>query len=115
MEWHAYLRDRLEAPRDRCYVPIDPVGTDFQMSVWKALQHVPAGDTTTYTELAYMIGRCASAARAVASACAANPIAILIPCHRVRRADGGLAGYRWGLERKRNLLAREGVLTPSLF
>ncbi|AMP36754.1 methylated-DNA--[protein]-cysteine S-methyltransferase [Ralstonia solanacearum] len=85
---------------------LDMGGTAFQRAVWRALHDIPAGVTVTYTELAERIGR-PDAVRAVAGACAANVLAIAIPCHRVVRADGGLAGYRWGLERKRALLQRE--------
>jgi AraC family transcriptional regulator of adaptative response/methylated-DNA-[protein]-cysteine methyltransferase len=94
-------------------IAIDPRGTSFQQVVWNALRMIPAGTTTTYSALARRIGRPA-AVRAVAGACAANPIAILIPCHRVVRTDGGLSGYRWGVERKRALLEREGALEGAL-
>jgi AraC family transcriptional regulator of adaptative response/methylated-DNA-[protein]-cysteine methyltransferase len=87
-------------------IPIDPRGTSFQQVVWHALRLIPAGTTTTYTDLARRIGR-PRAVRAVAGACAANPVAILVPCHRVVRRDGDLSGYRWGVERKRALLAIE--------
>jgi O-6-methylguanine DNA methyltransferase len=81
-------------------------GTAFQHRVWQALRDVPAGSTASYVEVARRIGE-PRAARAVAGACAANPIAVAIPCHRVLRADGALSGYRWGVERKRALLDRE--------
>lgn len=81
-------------------------GTGFQRRVWTALTAIPAGQTRTYTEVARAVGAPA-AVRAVASACGANPIAVLIPCHRVVRGDGSLGGYRWGVERKRALLDRE--------
>ena len=83
-------------------------GTDFQQRVWQALCAIPAGQTLSYGALATAIGQ-PEAVRAVASACGANPLAVLVPCHRVLRSDGGLGGYRWGLERKRQLLLREGV------
>ncbi|MEI2781377.1 MAG: methylated-DNA--[protein]-cysteine S-methyltransferase [Candidatus Competibacter sp.] len=83
-------------------------GTAFQRRVWQALQAVPAGSTATYADIARKIGK-PSAARAVARACAANPVAVLIPCHRVVRGDGGLGGYRWDLRRKRALLEREAA------
>ncbi|MHA6860921.1 methylated-DNA--[protein]-cysteine S-methyltransferase [Ralstonia pseudosolanacearum] len=95
-----------EAPSLGFGGPLDMGGTPFQRAVWQALHDVPAGATATYTEIAERIGR-PDAARAVADACAANVLAIAIPCHRAVRADGGLAGYRWGLERKRALLQRE--------
>lgn len=87
-------------------LPLDPRGTDFQRSVWKALRQIPAGQTVSYADLAGRIGK-PEAVRAVASACGANPIAVAIPCHRVLRGDGALSGYRWGVARKRQLLAAE--------
>ncbi|MBK9070280.1 MAG: methylated-DNA--[protein]-cysteine S-methyltransferase [Myxococcales bacterium] len=92
--------------------PLEPVGTEFQKLVWHALGAIPAGKTVTYGHLAQAIGR-PSATRAVAQACGANPIAIAIPCHRVVRSDGALAGYRWGIERKRELLRRERLARPG--
>lgn len=86
--------------------PLDLAGTPFQQAVWRELRSIPAGERRTYGEVATTIGR-PGAARAVASACAANPAALVIPCHRVVRADGGLGGYRWGVERKRALLDAE--------
>jgi AraC family transcriptional regulator of adaptative response/methylated-DNA-[protein]-cysteine methyltransferase len=96
----------VEAPGLGVDLPLDPHGTAFQRRVWQALREIPAGGTATYTEIAGRIGA-PSAARAVAGACAANPLAVAIPCHRVVRRDGGLSGYRWGVERKRALLQRE--------
>lgn len=96
----------VEDPGKELALPLDIRGTAFQARVWKALRAVPAGGAVTYTELAARIGA-PGAVRAVASACAANPVAVAIPCHRVIRRDGTLAGYRWGVERKRALLARE--------
>jgi AraC family transcriptional regulator of adaptative response/methylated-DNA-[protein]-cysteine methyltransferase len=87
-------------------LPLDIRGTAFQQRVWEALRAIPAGTTATYAEIAERIGQ-PEAVRAVAGACAANAIAIAIPCHRVVRRDGVLSGYRWGVERKRALLARE--------
>ncbi|MAD43888.1 MAG: hypothetical protein CMI02_12415 [Oceanospirillaceae bacterium] len=84
-------------------------GSDFQQRVWQALTHIPAGHTWSYKQLADHIG-CARGARAVASACAANQLAVIIPCHRVVNARGGLAGYRWGVERKQALLAQEQAI-----
>lgn len=89
--------------------PLDLDGTTFQQQVWQAMRQIPFGETTTYQKLAMKIGRPGSV-RAVANACGANPVAILIPCHRVLRTDGGLGGYRWGVERKRQLLQMEGTL-----
>jgi AraC family transcriptional regulator of adaptative response/methylated-DNA-[protein]-cysteine methyltransferase len=87
-------------------VPLDLLGTAFQQRVWRALRDIPRGATTTYAELASRIGA-PRAVRAVGTACGANPVAPLVPCHRVLRGDGGLGGYRWGLARKKTLLARE--------
>ncbi len=100
----------IREPRAGLTLPLDIRGTAFQQRVWDALRRVPAGQTTTYTELARQIGAPA-AVRAVAGACAANPRAVAVPCHRVVRLDGSLAGYRWGVERKRALLARESAAT----
>jgi AraC family transcriptional regulator of adaptative response/methylated-DNA-[protein]-cysteine methyltransferase len=87
-------------------LPLDIRGTAFQMQVWNYLMRIPAGELRSYTEVAQAIGRPA-AVRAVASACAKNRIAIVVPCHRVIRGDGSLGGYRWGLERKRTLIEQE--------
>ena len=89
-------------------LPLDVRGTAFQQRVWQALREIPVGSTVSYTEIAGRIGA-PSGARAVARACAANALAVAIPCHRVVRTDGSLSGYRWGVERKRKLLKREGV------
>ncbi len=96
----------IESPGLELYLPLDPRGTPFQLEVWQALREIPAGTTASYSEVARRIGAPASA-RAVAQACAANALAVAIPCHRVVRTDGSLSGYRWGVERKRVLLARE--------
>lgn len=96
----------VEQPRRAATLPLDIRGTAFQQRVWRALTEIPAGMTCSYTELADTIGA-PRAVRAVAQACAANALAVAIPCHRVVRNDGALAGYRWGVERKRELLARE--------
>jgi AraC family transcriptional regulator of adaptative response/methylated-DNA-[protein]-cysteine methyltransferase len=96
----------VEAPGLGLELPLDLRGTAFQQRVWKALREIPAGETVSYTELAKRIGA-PKAVRAVARACAANALAVAIPCHRVVRNDGGLSGYRWGVERKRALLDRE--------
>lgn len=98
----------VEAPACGLDLPLDVRGTAFQQRVWQALREVPAGTTTTYTRLAERLGA-PRAVRAVARACATNAIAVAIPCHRVVRHDGALAGYRWGVERKRALLAREAT------
>jgi AraC family transcriptional regulator of adaptative response/methylated-DNA-[protein]-cysteine methyltransferase len=96
----------VEAPRLGLDLPLDVRGTAFQERVWQALRKIPCGKTASYSEIACRIGSPESA-RAVARACAANPLAVAIPCHRVVRNDGGLSGYRWGIERKRALLERE--------
>ena len=96
----------VEAPHIGLALPLDVRGTAFQQRVWQALQEIPAGETATYTGIAARIGAPTSV-RAVAGACAANALAVAIPCHRVVRHDGALSGYRWGVERKRDLLARE--------
>jgi AraC family transcriptional regulator, regulatory protein of adaptative response / methylated-DNA-[protein]-cysteine methyltransferase len=101
----------IEAPDAPADFPIDARGTPFQQRVWRALRAIPAGATASYAEIADKIGAPRST-RAVASACAANPVAVAIPCHRVLRSDGGLSGYRWGVERKRRLLAREKIGAP---
>jgi AraC family transcriptional regulator of adaptative response/methylated-DNA-[protein]-cysteine methyltransferase len=87
---------------------LDVRGTTFQQRVWKALRDIPAGSTASYSQIATRIGAPRSV-RAVARACAANLLAVVVPCHRVVRHDGGLSGYRWGVERKRTLLQREAV------
>ncbi|MBM4228619.1 MAG: bifunctional DNA-binding transcriptional regulator/O6-methylguanine-DNA methyltransferase Ada [Gammaproteobacteria bacterium] len=97
----------IDEPSGGFALPLDVRGTAFQQRVWEALRRIPSGSTTTYSELAKLLGS-PKAVRAVASACAANPVAVAIPCHRVVRRDGALAGYRWGLERKKALLALEG-------
>jgi AraC family transcriptional regulator, regulatory protein of adaptative response / methylated-DNA-[protein]-cysteine methyltransferase len=96
----------IEAPGQRLELPLDIRGTTFQRQVWEVLRNIPAGETLSYAEVATRIGSPKSV-RAVAQACAANVLAVAIPCHRVVRNDGALAGYRWGVERKRALLDRE--------
>jgi len=97
----------VEDPRQPVDVPLDLRGTAFQMRVWDELRRIPPGETRTYTQVAAALGQ-PSATRAVANACGANPVALAVPCHRVVRSDGGLGGYRWGLERKKALLDGEG-------
>jgi AraC family transcriptional regulator of adaptative response/methylated-DNA-[protein]-cysteine methyltransferase len=96
----------IETPGTGLELPLDIRGTAFQQRVWKALCDIPLGATASYSEIAKSIGE-PKAARAVARACAANSIALAVPCHRVLRTDGALSGYRWGIERKRALLQRE--------
>ena len=96
----------IEHPNLGIDLPLDVRGTAFQQRVWQALRQIPSGETTSYAQIAQRIGSPTSA-RAVAGACAANTLAVAIPCHRVVRSDGALSGYRWGVERKRELLSRE--------
>lgn len=102
----------VESPPAGSHLPLDIRGTAFQHRVWEALRTIPAGTTATYSEIADRIGM-PKAVRAVAAACAANKIAVAIPCHRVIRNDGALSGYRWGVERKRKLIDREAALLSS--
>lgn len=98
----------VEAPAIGLDLPLDVRGTAFQQRVWQALRGIPPGETASYAEIAARIGA-PKAARAVARACATNPLAVAIPCHRVVRRDGGLSGYRWGVARKHELLRREAA------
>jgi AraC family transcriptional regulator of adaptative response/methylated-DNA-[protein]-cysteine methyltransferase len=93
-------------------LPFDLRGTAFQQRVWRVLREIPMGSTASYQEIARKIGM-SKTAQDVAEACGANPLAIVVPCHRVIRSDGGLAGYRWGIKRKRALLEREKVAAPE--
>ncbi len=102
----------VEAPGLGLNLPLDIRGTAFQQRVWQALQQIPLGQTISYTELAHRLGM-PKAVRAVASACAVNKIGLAIPCHRVVRNNGALAGYAWGIERKRALLEREAAQATS--
>lgn len=97
---------QIEAPGRPCPLPLDIQGTLFQRKVWAALREIPPGETLSYARLAAACGL-PRATRAVATACAANPLAVVVPCHRIIRGDGGLGGYRWGLARKETLLRRE--------
>jgi AraC family transcriptional regulator of adaptative response/methylated-DNA-[protein]-cysteine methyltransferase len=105
-QWVAKVVGLVEQPAVGLDLPLDVRGTAFQMRVWQALMQIPSGSTASYTEIARRIGAPKST-RAVAQACAANPLAVAIPCHRVVRTDGALSGYRWGVARKRALLDRE--------
>jgi AraC family transcriptional regulator, regulatory protein of adaptative response / methylated-DNA-[protein]-cysteine methyltransferase len=105
-DWADRIVRFITAPDRNLDLPLDIQGTAFQTRVWRALQKIPLGKTASYTEIAAALGQ-PKAVRAVAHACAANKLALLVPCHRVIRSDGDLAGYRWGLERKRALLAAE--------
>ena len=96
----------VDDPARVCDLPLDIRGTAFQQKVWQALRDIPAGETASYTEVAEKIGK-PSAVRAVAGACAANHLSVIIPCHRVLRSDGSLSGYYWGVDRKKALLKKE--------
>jgi len=102
----------VESSKHEISAPLDMRGSEFQRSVWRALQEIPAGTTASYSEVANRIGR-PGAERAVAAACAANHLAVVVPCHRVVRSDGQLSGYRWGVDRKRLLLDRERRWTDA--
>jgi AraC family transcriptional regulator of adaptative response/methylated-DNA-[protein]-cysteine methyltransferase len=109
--WVAQVVAHIEAPTQGLTLPLDIQGTAFQRRVWEALQAIPSGETATYAEVAARIGQ-PTAARAVAQACAANRLAVAIPCHRVVRGDGAAGGYRWGVARKHTLLERESSTHP---
>jgi AraC family transcriptional regulator of adaptative response/methylated-DNA-[protein]-cysteine methyltransferase len=98
----------VDKPTEGLDLPLDLRGTPFQRRVWEALRAIPVGTTVTYSELANSIGA-PNAVRAVAGACAANPIALAVPCHRVVGGDGDLTGYYWGVERKRELIKKEAT------
>jgi AraC family transcriptional regulator, regulatory protein of adaptative response / methylated-DNA-[protein]-cysteine methyltransferase len=105
-QWADRIVHFITAPERNLDLPLDIRGTAFQARVWRALQKIPLGKTASYSEIAAALGQ-PKAVRAVAQACAANKLALIVPCHRVIRSDGDLGGYRWGVERKRALLARE--------
>jgi AraC family transcriptional regulator of adaptative response/methylated-DNA-[protein]-cysteine methyltransferase len=105
-EWTGRVMAHLDGNTQRLDLPLDIRSTAFQRLVWEHLQSIPRGKTESYSEVAEAIGRPA-ATRAVARACATNPVALAIPCHRVVRGDGALGGYRWGVERKERLLQAE--------
>jgi len=105
-EWADRIVRFITAPEQNLDLPLDIRGTAFQARVWRALRKIPLGKTASYSEIAAALGQ-PKAVRAVAQACAANKLALIVPCHRVIRSDGDLGGYRWGVERKRALLARE--------
>jgi AraC family transcriptional regulator of adaptative response/methylated-DNA-[protein]-cysteine methyltransferase len=111
-DWAERVVHFVTMPGEQPDLPLDVRGTAFQARVWRALQKIPVGQTATYTEIARKLGQ-PRAVRAVAAACAANKLALLVPCHRVVREDGNLAGYRWGIERKRALIAREREAAPA--
>jgi AraC family transcriptional regulator of adaptative response/methylated-DNA-[protein]-cysteine methyltransferase len=110
--WISAFLSYLHGQQPDLNLPIDVQATAFQWRVWKILQAIPAGSTRSYSEVAQALGN-VKARRAVARACATNPVALAIPCHRIVREDGHLGGYRWGLERKRLLLAQEKAISES--
>ncbi len=107
--WVKEIVQRVEGNPPRLELPLDLQATAFQRRVWQELQRIPRGSTRTYSQVAKALGR-PKAVRAVARACATNPVSIVVPCHRVIREDGSLAGYRWGLSRKQQLLAQESAV-----
>ncbi len=110
--WFEPVNRFLEGEPVDLSFPLDPGGTGFQQTVWRRLREIPLGRTLTYAGLAKDLGN-PGGVRAVAGACAANPVALVIPCHRVIRSDGGLGGYRWGLQRKRRLLSLEASMAED--
>jgi AraC family transcriptional regulator, regulatory protein of adaptative response / methylated-DNA-[protein]-cysteine methyltransferase len=106
-DWVQAIVKHLEGASPALDLPLDVQATAFQWKVWRALQAIPYGETRPYAEVARAIGR-PRAVRAVARACATNPVALVVPCHRVVQTGGGLGGYRWGAERKQRLLDKEG-------
>jgi AraC family transcriptional regulator of adaptative response/methylated-DNA-[protein]-cysteine methyltransferase len=105
-QWVGEIVNHLSGCHPHLDLPLDVRATAFQRRVWQELQAIPYGSTRSYREVAESLGR-PSASRAVARACATNPVSIIVPCHRVVRGDGSLGGYRWGLNRKRTLLEQE--------
>jgi O-6-methylguanine DNA methyltransferase len=114
--WHRATETALKAilagRKPQKILPLDLAGTEFQKSVWNALRKISTGKTKSYGEIAQAIGR-PKAVRAVGGACGANPVPVLVPCHRVLAANGKIGGFSGGLDRKRDLLAREGVRLPG--
>src|SRR5947209_5514943 len=110
-QWSAQLRQLIAGEKTSHSIPLDIRGTAFQQKVWQYLQKIPCGQTRSYSEIAHAIGR-QSAVRAVATACAANNLAVLVPCHRVVHKNGSPEGYRWGTDRKRKLLKMERKELP---
>ena len=109
-EWLRAITRYIEVPSSTLTLHLDMRGSAFQQQIWNALREIPAGQTATYKEIALKVG---ATAQEVGEACAANVLAVAIPCHRVVRSDGGLAGYRWGVNRKRLLLQREQEVVPD--
>lgn len=111
-DWVSKVVGFVERPVQPFSLPLDLKGTAFQQRVWQALREIPCGSTVSYREIARRIGAPKSS-RAVAAACAANPVAVAVPCHRIVRQDGSVSGYRWGVDRKESLLAREADLAKA--
>ncbi|MEH1849302.1 MAG: bifunctional DNA-binding transcriptional regulator/O6-methylguanine-DNA methyltransferase Ada [Nostoc sp.] len=111
-EWIQAILDLIAGGKAHLDLPLDVRGTAFQKQVWQALQKIPYGETRTYTDIAHDIVK-PQAVRAVGNACGANPIALIVPCHRVLRSDGSVGGYRWGIERKQKLLIQESRCTQD--
>ena len=115
--WHqatdSALKNILAGRSPKKFPPLTPLGTEFQKSVWNAMRKIPLGKTKSYGEIAQAIGK-PKAVRAVGGACGANPIPVLVPCHRVLAANGKIGGFSGGLARKRDLLKREGIKVPPL-
>jgi len=107
-QWRVSLLHQMRTGKTSEALPLDIRATAFQRRVWTALQRIPFGETRSYSEVAKAIGK-PTAARAVARACATNPVAVAIPCHRVVRESGEMGGYRWGMERKEALLEMESA------
>jgi AraC family transcriptional regulator of adaptative response/methylated-DNA-[protein]-cysteine methyltransferase len=107
--WVEAVIDHLRGKEPHLDLPTDVQATAFQRRVWEELRRIPYGSTRTYTEIAHALGK-PTAIRAVARACATNPVSVVVPCHRVVRQDGSLAGYRWGIERKRGLIEHESAV-----
>ncbi|WP_298447725.1 methylated-DNA--[protein]-cysteine S-methyltransferase [uncultured Marinobacter sp.] len=108
--WFTEVMNHLIDSRRPLSVELDLRGTEFQCRVWQALQEIPSGSSSSYGDIARQMGM-PTASRAVAGACAANPMAVVVPCHRVLRGDGSLSGYRWGIKRKQALLSHEQGLS----
>jgi AraC family transcriptional regulator of adaptative response/methylated-DNA-[protein]-cysteine methyltransferase len=111
--WAAVIASYLQGADRDLAVPLDVAGTPFQQRVWSELRRIPYGETRSYTNVAESIGA-PRAVRAVASACARNPVSLVVPCHRVLRGTGALGGYRWGLKRKEQLLSREHAFAARI-
>lgn len=105
-DWVNQLEDYFSGKPEKLQIPLDVQNTDFRLRVWHELQKIPFGEKRSYSDIAKNIGQ-PKAVRAVASACAANPVAIVTPCHRVVHEDGSISGYRWGIERKKAILEFE--------